>query len=128
VGNAGFQAHARAERKAAQTNLLFGILLSQIIEPGTHVVLLSVAFIVRPGALSDAAKIDAQRNQSHIIQSRGSAKDDFVMHCAAAEWMRMQHQSYAANFAVARLFQNRLEPSMRRGNEKIACRIHSSRL
>src|SRR2546430_2513848 len=79
---------------------------------------------MRAGALPDATKIDAKRNESCIIQSRGCAKNYFVVHRSAAERMRMQHQCDAACGLNARWFQNRFQLSVRSRNEQIACGIH----
>src|SRR5207253_6417607 len=89
--NAHLQSHPRAEREAAQDNILAGIVLGEIIQTRAHIVTLAVAFVMGAGALPDATKIDAKRNESCIIQSRGCAKNYFVVHRPAAEGMRMQH-------------------------------------
>ena len=54
-------------------------------------------------ALSDPAEINSQGDQSGIIQRRGRAKNDFVVHRAAKERMRMQHERDALNRLGARL-------------------------
>jgi hypothetical protein len=41
------------------------------------------------GTLSDASEIDSKNDQPSVIQRSGGTKDDFVVHRAAAEWMRM---------------------------------------
>src|SRR5438128_4504944 len=57
VRNPDIEAHARAEGKAAESDLLIGIIFGQIVEPGPHVIALAATFVVLPGALTDAAKV-----------------------------------------------------------------------
>ena len=73
------------------------------------------------------AKIKAQRNQTGVNESGGGAKNDFVVHRAAARRMRMTNERDAARFA-RRLFQNRFKLPDRRRNEQIAFRIHNLNL
>jgi hypothetical protein len=79
----------------------------QVIEPCANVVAFTASFVVLARALSDAAKVDAQSRESGVIQRRGSAKHDFVVHRASAEWMWMKHQSHGSGWTLPRLLQNR---------------------
>src|SRR2546425_6630368 len=97
---------------------------SQIVQPGAYVIAFPVTFVMGSSTLAHAAKVDAQGNQSGVIQGRRGAKDDFVMHRAAAQRVRMQYQSDTSNRTSARLFQNGFQPTVRCGYKKIACGIH----
>src|ERR1044071_4160005 len=117
VIDSNFQAHARAKRKSAQGNFICRIFFSEVIQTRADVVALAVTFVMRAGALSDATKIDAKRNQSRIIQGRGCAKNYFVVHRPAAERMRMPNQGDTACGLKAWCLQNRFQLSVRRRNE-----------
>jgi hypothetical protein len=45
---------------------------------------------------------------------------------AAAKWVRVQHQRYAARLYTARLFQDGFKLTVRSLNEEIASRIHKN--
>ncbi len=64
---------------------------------------------MRAGALADAAKVNTQRNQACLMQSARGPKNDFVVHRAAAERMRVQYQRGASCGRAARLFQDCFE-------------------
>jgi hypothetical protein len=81
---------------------------------------------VLAGALADATKVDSQRRQTGFVQGGSGAEHDFVVHRAAAKWMRMQHQGHALRMRRARFFQNRFQPPMLNGKKKVSCRIHKS--
>ena len=101
------------------------IILGKIIQPGPCVIAFAVAFVMCSGTLAHAAKVDTQGDQSGVIQGGRGAKDNFVMHRAAAERVRMQHQRDTANRTSTRLFQNSFQPTVRCGYKEIACGIHS---
>jgi hypothetical protein len=79
----------------------------QVIESRADVVAFPAAFVVLARALSDAAKVDAQGREPGVVQGRGSAKHDFIVHRAAAEWVWMKHQSHGSGWTLPRLLKNR---------------------
>jgi hypothetical protein len=73
--------------------------------------------------LSDAAKVDSERNQTSVIKRRRGTKHDFIVHCAAAKWMRVKHKSRGAR-CLPRLFENCFELTVLYRDEKIAGGVH----
>ena len=65
-------------------------------------------FVVLTRTLSDAAKVNAQSREPGVVQRRGGAKHDFVVHRAAAEWMWMKNESHGSRWALPGLLQNSL--------------------
>jgi hypothetical protein len=57
-------------------------------------------------ALADAAKVYPENGEASIVQRGSGTKHNFIVHRAAAKWMRMKDQGHALRFALARLFQN----------------------
>src|SRR5713226_1251610 len=124
IRRANFQSDAGAEGKTTKRDLTSWIIRHQVIQSGAHVFALTATFIMFAGALAHTAKIDSQRGQSGIVQRRRSAKHDLVVHRAAPERVRVQHQRDAANGVAVWLFQNCFQTPVRRGNKKVSCRIH----
>jgi len=124
VRHSYFQPYARAERKTAQRDLLSRIIVRQIIQARTRIVAFATAFVMLAGALPDAAKVYAQGHQACVIERGGSTKDDFVVHRAPEQWMRVQHQSGPAHWTLGS-FQNGFQLSMLSRDEKISCWIHN---
>src|ERR1043165_5136126 len=120
-----FYPDARAEGEARECDGQLAVLFGEIIERDANVLRFAAPFIMLAGALSDAAKVDAQGDEASVIQRARRAKDDLVVHRAAAQRMRVKHERHAAcGLARARLFQDGFEPTVRRSDEKIPSRIH----
>src|SRR6266404_902252 len=124
VRNSNFYSDSCSERETTQRDFLIGIVCRQVIEPETCVISFAAAFVMLARTLPDAAKIDPQYNEASFVQRRSGTKNHFVMHCPAAERMRMQHQRHTANVTGTRLFQNGFQLPVRRRNENVSCWIH----
>jgi hypothetical protein len=61
----------------------------QVVERVTNVIAFSTSFIVFTSALSNAPEIYPKDDEPGVVQRSSGTKDDFVVHRAAAEWMRM---------------------------------------
>jgi hypothetical protein len=75
------------------------------------------------GRESDAAEVYAQRQEAGVAERPRRAEDDLVVHRAAVQRVRVQDERGAARLARGR-FQNRLDAPVRRGDEKVSCRVH----
>ena len=76
---------------------------------------------------SDAAKVKAQCGQPGVNQSGGGSENYFIVHCPAAEGMRVANETYALHITDG-LLQKGIEPPERGGNEQVTLPIHSEYL
>ncbi len=65
----------------------------EIVERGADVVLFALAAIVNSLALSGTAEIETQHRDAAQMQRLSRAVNDFIVHRAAEEWMRMADDS-----------------------------------
>jgi len=71
--------------------------LTQIIQTGARIFAFTASFVVPARTLAHAAKVNSQGYQARFLQSARRPEDNFVMHCAAAERMRMKNQGGPAS-------------------------------
>ena len=72
---------------------------------------------------ADAPKIEPYRQQPRVHQPRGRSKNDLVMHCPAAERMRVTDEADAPTLA-GRFLDDRFELPVRGRDVQVAFWIH----
>ncbi len=101
VCDADFETDTRAERESGKRDRLIRVALNQIIESGACIILFATRLIVCACACADAAKVDAKRCESGVVQGACRAKHDLVVHRAAMQRMRVKNKRRAARVVVS---------------------------
>src|SRR5205085_9724733 len=106
--------------------LLAGMVLHAPVDRGDNVFLLPFACVVRAGARSGAAEVEAQRGHVRSLQPARHAEHHLVVQRAAAEGMRMADHGDAGG--ILQLAIERLQPSRAAEEIDVAqrLRIHST--
>src|SRR5689334_10361728 len=105
------QSHIRAEAESAEQNRLRWEFLRQMVERGAHVVRFAPAAVVDSLAQPRAAKIESQYGNSMLVQNLRHLEDDFVVHGAAEERMRMAHHGDSRRLCRRCRPEHRLQPA-----------------
>ena len=127
VGAAEAQRDRGAEREAGDHHLARGRLMrEQIVEGDARVIHLAAAVVVPAGAVADAAKVDAQRDEAGRLERLGGVGDDLVVHRPAVERVRVEDQRDALG-ALGGGPVDRLELAVRGGDEGAADESTSKR-
>src|SRR6185503_16923156 len=78
-------------------------------ERRARVLELAARLVVLARARADAAEVEAQHDRAELVQHRGNAVHDFVVHRAAVERMRMEHEPRERRRLAVVLLEQRLE-------------------
>ena len=76
--------------------------------------------------MADAPEVYAERDEPGVREPARRAEDDLVVHRPAVQRVRVQDERDAARSRVpaALRLQNRLDATVRRLDEEVACRVH----
>jgi len=92
VGSSNPKSNPRAERKSDEANGNSREAYGEKIERRPDVFDFADAVAVTPGALADAAEIEAQSRQTCVRRSLRCTEDDLVVHRPPVDRVRMAHQ------------------------------------
>ena len=126
IGASGAQSHAATKTEAGDEQRESGKLGGQEIESRAEVALLPAAVIVRALAQARAAEIEAQSWNPEKVKRAGDLEDDFVVHGAAEERVRMADDGGNRRIRVNRRPEQGFQAARGAGNKESAAGVHVS--